>query len=122
MRKKLAEYISSIKPLDEKAMREAKARQESLAKPPGSLGKLEDISIKMAGITGSVINDISKGCVAVFCSDNGVVEEGVACTPQSVTMAQTVNFTRRLTGVGVLCESFGSELLIVDMGVKDDIP
>lgn len=122
MRKKLDEYISSIKPLDEKVMREAKARQESLAKPPGSLGKLEDISIKMAGITGSVINDISKGCVAVFCSDNGVVEEGVACTPQNVTMAQTVNFTRRLTGVGVLCESFGSELLIVDMGVKDDIP
>lgn len=122
MRKKLAGYISSVKPLDEKAMQEAKARQESLAKPPGSLGKLEDISIKMAGITGSVISDISKGCVAVFCSDNGVWHEGVACTPQSVTMAQTVNFTRRLTGVGVLCESFGSDLLIVDMGVKDDIP
>ena len=122
MRKKLTGYISSIKPLDEKAMQKARARQESLAKPPGSLGKLEDISIKMAGITGSVISDISKGCVAVFSSDNGVAEEGVACTPQSVTMAQTVNFTRRLTGVGVLCESFGSDLLIVDMGVKDDIP
>ena len=122
MRKKLAGYISSIKPLDEKAMQKAEAKQESLAKPPGSLGKLEDISIKMAGITGSVISDISKGCVAVFCADNGVWQEGVACTPQSVTMAQTVNFTRRLTGVGVLCESFGSDLLIVDMGVKDDIP
>lgn len=122
MRKKLAGYISSIKPLDEKAMKEAEARQESLAKPPGSLGRLEEISVKMAGITGSVISDISKGCVAVFCADNGVWEEGVACTPQSVTMAQTVNFTRRLTGVGVLCESFGSDLLIVDMGVKDDIP
>lgn len=119
---KLLEIINGIEEPDQRAMEAAMERQQSLAKPPGSLGALEDISVKMAGITGNVFNDIAGGCVAVFCADNGVAEENVSSAPQSVTMAQTVNFTRRLTGVGALAESFGSELLIVDMGVKHQIP
>lgn len=121
-REKLLDIIDKIVPADEAAMEKAAERQASLAKPPGSLGELEDISIKMAGITGSVFNEVNRSCVAVFCADNGVAEEGVSSAPQSVTMAQTVNFARRLTGVGVLAESFGSDLLIVDMGVKHPIP
>lgn len=116
------ETIEAIKPADREVIAKAADRQANLAKPPGSLGLLEEISIRIAGMTGSVINKMDKGCVAVFCADNGVAEEGVASAPQSVTMAQTVNFTRRLTGVGALCRSYGSELLIVDMGVKDGIP
>lgn len=119
---KLLEIINKIEEPDKQAMEAAMQRQQSLAKPPGSLGDLEDISVRMAGITGSVFNDIKRGCVAVFCADNGVAEENVSSAPQSVTMAQTVNFTRRLTGVGALAESFGSELLIVDMGIKHPIP
>lgn len=114
--------LNEIEPADASAMERAADRQAKLAKPPGSLGGLEDISIKMAGVTGQVKNTIKKTCVAVMCADNGVVEEGVASAPQSVTRAQTINFTRRLTGVGALSESFGSELLIVDLGVKDPIP
>ncbi len=116
------ETIAKIQPADQEVIAKASERQASLAKPPGSLGLLEEISIRIAGMTGSVINRMDRGCVAVFCADNGVADEGVASAPQSVTMAQTVNFTRRLTGVGALCNSFGSELLIVDMGVKDGIP
>lgn len=122
MKRRFIEAIRNIQDTDAKAMEAAGQRQESLAKPPGSLGGLEEISIRMAGITGNMLNEIKRGCVAVFCADNGVAEEGVASAPQSVTMAQTVNFTRRLTGVGALAESFGSELLIVDMGVKHPIP
>ena len=118
----LFELADRICEPDQPAMQRAAARQLSLAKPPGSLGGLEDISVKMAGITGEVFNDIEKCCVAVFCADNGVAEEGISSAPQSVTMAQTVNFTRRLTGVGTLAKSFNSELLIVDMGVKEPIP
>ncbi len=114
--------INEIEPADAAAMEEAAERQAKLAKPPGSLGVLEELAIKMAGITGRVKNTIDKTCVAVMCADNGVAEEGVASAPQSVTRAQTINFTRRLTGVGALAESFGSELLIVDLGVKDPIP
>lgn len=118
----LFDIAESIQEPDSAAMEQAAARQESLAKPPGSLGGLEAISIRMAGITGSVLNEVKRGCIAVFCADNGVAAENISSAPQSVTMAQTVNFTRRLTGVGALAESFGSELLIVDMGVKHPIP
>ncbi|NLD19458.1 MAG: nicotinate-nucleotide--dimethylbenzimidazole phosphoribosyltransferase [Clostridiales bacterium] len=120
--RELTKIIKSIPGLDLNMAEKAAARQAELAKPPGSLGVLESISIRMAGLTGSLKNHVDKGCVVVMCADNGVAEEGVASAPQSVTMAQTVNFTRRLTGVGALAESYGSELLIVDLGVKDAIP
>ena len=120
--KQLLDTFKQIRSADKKVMDAAQKRQDSLAKPPGSLGGLEEISIRIAGMTGQVINRINKGCVAVFCADNGVAEEGVASAPQSVTMAQTINFTRRLTGVGALSKSYDSELLVVDMGVKDAIP
>lgn len=120
--KELYKLIDEIQQADQQAVEKARERQATLAKPPGSLGGLEDISIRIAGMTGKVCNTVDKSIVAVFCADNGVAAEGVASAPQSVTMAQTVNFTRRLTGVGALAESFGSELLIVDMGVKDPIP
>jgi len=122
MKAKILETINRIESPDKAAMDAALSRQASLAKPPGSLGGLEDISVRMAGITGSLFNEINRSCVAVFCADNGVADEGVSSAPQSVTMAQTVNFARRLTGVGALAESFGSDLLIVDMGVKHPIP
>lgn len=118
----LFEIADRIDAVDQGIMKEAADRQACLAKPPGSLGGLEEISIRMAGITGRVLNRVQKGCVVVLCADNGVADENVASAPQSVTMAQTVNFTRRLTGVGALSESFGSELLIVDLGVKHPIP
>lgn len=118
----LFEIADRIDAADKNAMEEAAGRQARLAKPPGSLGGLEEISIRMAGITGKALNDVQNGCVVVLCADNGVADEKVASAPQSVTRAQTVNFTRRLTGVGALSESFGSELLIVDLGVKHPIP
>ena len=113
--------LKKIEPLYQEPMEEARRRQDSLAKPPGSLGMLEDVSVRLAGITGQVKNRVEKGCIAIFCADNGVAEEGVSSAPTTVTAAQTMNFTRRLTGVGALAECFGSELLIVDMGVKDPI-
>ena len=121
-RTELFEKTTSIKPADRQAVFKARERQASLAKPPGSLGGLEHMSVRIAGMTGRIINRIGRGCVVVFCADNGVAREGVASAPQSVTRAQTVNFTRRLTGVGALARSYDSELLIVDMGVKDPIP
>ena len=118
---RIEEIRNRIEPLYQGPMEEARRRQDSLAKPPGSLGLLEDVSVRLAGITGQVKNRVEKGCIAIFCADNGVAEEGVSSAPTTVTAAQTMNFTRRLTGVGALAECFGSELLIVDMGVKDPI-
>ncbi len=69
----LRERLSNISGLNETAMQAARARQARLAKPPRSLGRLEDISIQLAGISGSVINEIRKKRLIVLCADNGVV-------------------------------------------------
>ena len=106
-----------IAPADGAAMELARARQEALAKPPHSLGKLEDISVKLAGITGKLFNPVEKRRVLIFSSDNGIVREGVASAPQSVTLSQTINFTRGLTGVAVLAKHFGAELDVMDVGI-----
>lgn len=120
--KEFFKYIETIEKTDEGALKAAEERQANLAKPPGALGKLEDISIKFAGITGRVINRIRKSAVVIFSADNGVVEEGVTPTPQSVTAAQTMNFMRRSTGVGALAKTFDTDLCVIDMGIKDPIP
>lgn len=121
--KKLYELIGKIPPVDQKAIAEAKERQAYLAKPPGSLGELENISVKIAGITGKAVgNDVTKQCIAVMSADNGVVEEGVASAPQSVTLSQTINFTRRYTGVSSMAKYFGIDLLVTDVGVAMEIP
>ena len=80
------ELTLNIQPLDEAAMAKARERQAQLAKPPGSLGRLEDLSIQQAGITGKVHNKIEKKHLLVFAADNGVVEENVSSAPQSVTL------------------------------------
>ena len=110
-----------IEPLDEAAMIAARARQAQLAKPPGSLGRLEELSIQLAGITEKVHNKIEKKHLLVFAADNGVVEEGVSSAPQSVTLMQTINLTRHKTGASTLCKHFGCEITVCDVGVNADI-
>ena len=111
----------NIQPLDEAAMAKARERQAQLAKPPGSLGRLEELSIQLAGITGKVHNKIEKKHLLVFAADNGVVEEGVSSAPQSVTLMQTINLTRHKTGASTLCKHFGCEITVCDVGVNADI-
>ena len=117
---KLKEIINEIDDVNKEIIIEAEKRMISLAKPPNSLGKLEDISIKLAGITGKVKNTINKKLVIIMCSDNGVVEEGVASSPQSVTLAQTINFTKGLTGVAVIAKANNTDLKILDVGINCD--
>ena len=120
--KELFELLNTIRDLDGTAMESARKREESLAKPPGSLGRLEDIAVQLSGISGNLHNNADKSCVIIMSSDNGVVEEGVSSAPQAVTLAQTINFTRRLTGVGTLAKYFDTDLLVVDMGINADLP
>ena len=117
----LSVYLNGIRPLDDFAMAEARERQAELAKPPGSLGRLEELSIQLAGITGQVHNKIEKKHLLVFAADNGVVEEGVSSAPQSVTLMQTINLTRHKTGASTLCKNFGCDITVCDVGVNADI-
>ena len=113
--------LKLIQPANESAMAAARERQAQLAKPPGSLGKLEELSIQLAGISGKVHNTLEKKELLVFAADNGVVEEGVASAPQSVTLQQTVNLTRAKTGASVLAKHFGCKVTVCDVGVNADI-
>lgn len=117
----IQELIRSVSPLDEAAMARARERQAQLAKPPGSLGRLEELSIQLAGITGQVHNDVKRQHLLVFAADNGVVAEGVASAPQSVTLMQTINLTRARTGASVLAKHFGCGITVCDMGVNAEI-
>lgn len=110
-------YDIQIPALNARAMAEAEARQAALAKPPKSLGVLEEISVRFAGMTGRVFNEAKRRRILIFAADNGVVAEGVTSAPKSVTLAQTINFTRGLTGVAVLAKHFRTELCVYDVGI-----
>ena len=117
----LETLLASVAPLNAAAMSAAEKRQAQLAKPPGSLGRLEALSVQLAGITGRVRNEIREKHLLVFAADNGVVAEGVSSAPQSVTLQQTINLTRAKTGASVLCRHFGCGITVCDVGVNADI-
>ncbi len=119
-RTELYEKIREIKPLDEEAMARARARQLRLAKPPASLGRLEDIAVRLSGISGLESYPPRPALIAVFCADNGVTAEGVSSAPVSVTAAQAVNMTKGLTGMSSMAAFFGDRVAVVDVGISSD--
>ena len=121
MQKELDALVRAVAPLDRGTMTAADEYQARLAKPPGSLGRLEEISIQLAGITGRVHNALNKKQLLVFAADNGVVAEGVSSAPQSVTKQQSINLMRGKTGAAVLAKHFGCGLTVCDVGVNADI-
>ena len=121
MQKELDALVRVVAPLDRGTMTAAETYQARLAKPPGSLGRLEELSIQLAGITGRVHNALNKKQLLVFAADNGVVAEGVSSAPQSVTKQQTINLMRGKTGAAVLAKHFGCGLTVCDVGVNADI-
>ena len=112
----LEEVIQGIVPADQEAMGRAKARWDSIAKPLGSLGALEDAVIRIAGMTGSPDVDISKRAVVVMCADNGVVAEGVTQTGQEVTAIVAENMSTGDTSVCAMSRAAGAEVVPVDIG------
>ncbi len=123
LERKFYDAVGSVGKADTQAMEAAKERQSYLAKPPGSLGGLEDISVKIAGITGKPWgNEVKKQAIAIMSGDNGIVKEGVASAPISVTLMQTINFTRRITGVGSMAKYFNIDLLVTDVGIAMEVP
>lgn len=113
--------LQTLKGVNKETEGLAQSRLDGLAKPPGSLGGLEEIALALAAITGEVCSDISERCVLVFASDNGVVDEGVASAPQSVTAAQTLNILKGVTGVAVLAKQYNTDIFVADMGINADI-
>jgi len=137
----LEEVIGAIGPLDEGAMAQARRRQDSLTKPPGSLGRLEELSVQVAGIRGQAIPSASSGlrssaggstssprrsgrglrldhkAIVVMAGDHGVVAEGFGLYPQEVTRQMVLNFLRGGAGINVLARHIGARVVVVDVGV-----
>lgn len=116
----LEETLALIKPLDENAMNIAKKRWNSIAKPLHSLGKMEELVIQIAGITGSPDMAVQKRALVPMCADNGVVEEGVTQTGQEVTAIVAENFLSGDTSACVMSRQCGTEVLPVDIGMVVD--
>ena len=116
----LEETLAMIKPLDENAMNIAKKRWNSIAKPLHSLGKMEELVIQIAGITGSPDMAVQKRALVPMCADNGVVEEGVTQTGQEVTAIVAENFLSGDTSACVMSRQCGTEVLPVDIGMVVD--
>ena len=107
----------AIEPAHSKAMEEARARQDQLTKPQGSLGKLEELSVKLAGIQGEGPLRIGHKAIITMAADHGVVAAGVSAYPQEVTVQMVYNFLRGGAGINVLARLVGARVIVVDMGV-----
>jgi nicotinate-nucleotide--dimethylbenzimidazole phosphoribosyltransferase len=116
----LEQTIQSIQPLDTAAMDAARARQSRLTKPPGSLGRLEAISIHVAGITGQERPIIGDKVVITCAGDHGVVAQGVSAYPQEVTPQMVTNFLGGGAAINVLARHVGARVVVVDAGVAAD--
>ena len=115
------EIIKEIKPLDEAAMQTARARQNTLTKPPGSLGRLEELSIQLAGITADPFPSVERKAVIVMAADHGVALEGVSAYPAEVTPQMVLNFLRGGAAINLLARQANARVVIVDMGVAVEL-
>ncbi len=113
----LEETIKTIQPLDEAAMDSARARQDTLTKPRSSLGKLEELSIRLAGTKADPFPSVERKAVIVMAADHGVTSEGVSAYPADVTRQMVLNFLRGGAAINVLAHQARARVTVVDIGV-----
>ena len=118
---KLQDIIARIKPLDRAAMDSAFARQNTLTKPPGSLGRLEELSAQLAGIQGKPLPQVTHKAIITMAGDHGVVAEKIGNWPQEITAQMVYNFLNGSAGINVLARQTGARVIVVDMGVAAEI-
>ena len=118
---KLAETIARIRPLDAAAMAAARERQNNLTKPLGSLGRLEELAIRVAGIQGNPRPKLERKAVIVMAGDHGVCAEGVSAYPAEVTPQMVYNFLRGGAAINALAGLAGARVVVVDVGVAAEL-
>jgi nicotinate-nucleotide--dimethylbenzimidazole phosphoribosyltransferase len=119
--KTLESLIDRIQPLYADQIELAARHSDQLTKPPGSLGKLEDIARQVAGITGETIPSFTKKAVIVMAGDHGVCAEGISAYPAEVTPQMVLNFLNGGAAVNVLARHAGAQVICVDIGVNADL-
>jgi nicotinate-nucleotide--dimethylbenzimidazole phosphoribosyltransferase len=118
----IEETIAEIRPLDEAAMRDARQHQARLTKPPGSLGALEELPVRLAGLAGRCPPPMPEpAAVAIFAGDHGVHAQGVSPWPQEVTAQMVANFLAGGAVVNAFARQVGASVTVVDAGVAADL-
>jgi nicotinate-nucleotide--dimethylbenzimidazole phosphoribosyltransferase len=119
----LDELISQIPPIDAEAAAAARRRQDRLTKPTGSLGRLEDLSIQIAGVTGQPLPKIDPTVIFVFAADHGVASaRAVSAYPVEVTAQMVLNYAREGAVITVLARQLGARVVVADIGVASELP
>ena len=116
----LDEAMGLIQAVNGDSAENAQRRLDRLTKPLGSLGRLEELAVHYARITGDVKPNVPRGVVFTFAADHGVAMEGVSAYPSEVTPQMVLNFLRGGAGVNVLARHTGVEVRVVDIGVAHD--
>jgi nicotinate-nucleotide--dimethylbenzimidazole phosphoribosyltransferase len=114
--------LPAIPPLDRVAETAARERQNTLTKPPGSLGRLEELALRLAAITGQARPRVNRKAVIVMAADHGVCAEGVSAFPPEVTPQMVANFLNGGAAINVLARQADARVIVVDIGVAADIP
>ncbi|MGA2193354.1 MAG: nicotinate-nucleotide--dimethylbenzimidazole phosphoribosyltransferase [Nitrospirota bacterium] len=112
--------LARIAPVDESRACDIQKRLDNKTKPPGSLGRLEEMAKRICLITGKDAPDLSRKAVFVFAGDHGVADEGVSAYPKVVTAQMVYNFLRGGAGVNVLARHMGADVVVSDIGVDHD--
>ncbi len=115
------EILQQILPLDESAMQAARSRQDRLTKPRGSLGRLEELSIRLAGMQAKPFPSVERKAVIVMAADHGVALEGVSAYPPEVTAQMVLNFLRGGAAINVLARQAGARVTVVDIGIAAEL-
>lgn len=110
-----------IPPFSDEAAKAAQRRLDSLAKVPGSLGKLEELAIQLAGITGKERPSFPRRGVVLFAADHDIALHGVSATGQEITTLQVRNFLGGGGTINAFCRNAGADLTVVDVGMKQDL-
>jgi len=113
--------IASIREPDEQATAKARARQAILTKPSGSLGVLEDLAVKIAGITRKARPQLAKGIVFIMAGDHGVCAEGVSAYPSEVTAQMVLNILAGGACINVFARYAGMRVVVSDIGVASEL-
>jgi nicotinate-nucleotide--dimethylbenzimidazole phosphoribosyltransferase len=107
---------------DRRAIEAALARQAVLTKPAGSLGRLEGLSVRLAGLSGRLDSPLRHRVVFTLAADHGVSREGVSAYPREVTAQMVANFLAGGAAINVLAEQMGARVVVADLGVDADLP